>query len=75
MAVDKFMSRIVAPDVDNEGLQVDNHAGIAAEVHQFTHGINSDPITLLAIVFSALIHDGKSLLFPCCLTALKWILL
>jgi 3'5'-cyclic nucleotide phosphodiesterase len=26
-------------------------------MHEYTHGINSDPITLLAIVFSALIHD------------------
>lgn len=57
--VDKFMSRIVTPDMD-EALAQGDHAGIAAHVHQYTHGINSDPITLLAIVFSALIHDtGK----------------
>ena len=51
------MSRIVTPDMD-EALAQGGHAGIAAHVHQYTHGINSDPITLLAIVFSALIHDA-----------------
>ena len=53
------MNRIVTPDMD-EGLADGDHAGIAAHVHKYTHGINSDPITLLAIVFSALVHDtGK----------------
>jgi len=56
MSVDKLMGRIVAPDVEEEALQAKDHAGIAAHVHDFTHGINSDPITLLAIVFSALVH-------------------
>jgi len=58
MAVDKFMSRIVAPDVDEESLEAKDHARMAAHVHQYTHGITSDPITLLAITFSALIHDA-----------------
>ena len=53
MATNKFLKRIVAPDIaagDNE---------MASRVHNYTHGINNDPLTLLAIVFSALIHDGK----------------
>ena len=50
MAVDKFMKRIVAPDLEVDG-------DVASHLHEYTHGINSDPLTLFAIVFSALIHD------------------
>ena len=48
MSVDKLMKRVVAPDVD-----LTTHD----DLYQYTHGINSDPLTLFAIVFSALIHD------------------
>lgn len=57
MAVDKFMNRIVTPDMDESVHETKDRNGIAAHIHEYTHGINSDPITLLAIVFSALIHD------------------
>ena len=53
MAVNKFLKRIVAPDIGVGDAQGD----MASEVHNYTHGINSDPITMLAIVFSALVHD------------------
>jgi 3'5'-cyclic nucleotide phosphodiesterase len=53
MAVDKFMKRIVNPDIDLEG----DGSNFASHLHDYTHGINSDPLTLFAIVFSALIHD------------------
>ncbi|CAB9498751.1 Receptor-type guanylate cyclase gcy [Seminavis robusta] len=56
MSVDKFLNRIVAPDID-DSIHMKDHTGVAAHVHDYTHGINSDPITLFAIVFSALIHD------------------
>jgi hypothetical protein len=36
----------------DDSLDTKNHEGIAAQVHAYTHGINSDPIALLAIVFS-----------------------
>jgi 3'5'-cyclic nucleotide phosphodiesterase len=53
MAVDKFMKRIVNPNID-----VDSDNGdVASHLHDYTHGINSDPLTLFAIIFSALIHD------------------
>jgi hypothetical protein len=55
MSVEKFISRIVTPDLDEEELK--STKGIASILHEYTHGINSDPLTLLAIVFSALIHD------------------
>jgi hypothetical protein len=54
MATNKFLKRIVAPDIAvNEAKKGD----IASQLHNYTHGINSDPLTLLAIVLSALIHD------------------
>lgn len=56
MCVDKFLTRIVTPDIDPN--TVTNEKDIASTMHDYTHGINSDPMTLLAIVFSALIHDA-----------------
>lgn len=54
ISVDKFLKRIVQPDIEGE----DDVNGIAAsKVHDFTHGINSDPTAILAIVMSALCHD------------------
>jgi hypothetical protein len=55
MCVEKFLSRIVTPDMDEKDMQ---QGGLASKLHDYTHGINSDPLTLLAIVFSALIHDA-----------------
>ena len=54
MSVDKFLKRIVAPDLD---LKAERGAA-SHQVHNYTHGITSDPMTLMAIVFSALIHDA-----------------
>ena len=48
------MTRIVTPDVDEKEVQA---AGLASTVHDYTHGINSDPLTLIGIIFSALVHD------------------
>jgi 3'5'-cyclic nucleotide phosphodiesterase len=49
MCTSKFMKRIVSPDIADDG-------DVASKLHDYTHGI-SDPLTLLAICFSALIHD------------------
>ena len=54
MATNKLLMRIVTPEIAEDG------DDIASKLHAYTHGINSDPLTLMAIVFSALIHDGKS---------------
>lgn len=56
MAANKLLKRIVEPDIAFEQAKIGD---IASQLHNYTHGINSDPLTLLAIVFSALIHDGK----------------
>jgi hypothetical protein len=57
MAVNKFLKRIATPDL--EDLRVgDGYEGeIASHLHDYTYGINSDQLTIFAIVFSALIHD------------------
>lgn len=54
MATNKFLKRIVSPDIAFEQAKIGD---IASRIHDYTHGINSDPLTLLAILFSALIHD------------------
>jgi hypothetical protein len=67
MSVEKFITRIVTPDLDEKDIianldldekDLKSAEGIASILHDYTHGINSDPLTLLAIVFSALIHDA-----------------
>ena len=55
LTVDKFLKRIVSPDLEIE--QSTSHGAAMAQLHDYTHGITSDPLTLFAIVFSALIHD------------------
>jgi hypothetical protein len=52
MATNKLLKRIVAPNI-----AMDKSSDIASELHNYTHGINSDPLALFAILFSALIHD------------------
>ena len=53
----KLLTRIVSKDV---GLGIDENGlgGMASKLHDYTLGINSDPLTSLAILFSALIHDA-----------------
>jgi hypothetical protein len=58
MAVNKLLKRISTPDLDDLKVRVGDGVGeIASHLHDYTHGINSDQLTLFAIVFSALIHD------------------
>ena len=50
------MQRIVAPDLDVIDLEraKKNSRDFASQLHDYTHGITSDPLTLCAIVWSAL---------------------
>ena len=52
MSVAKLLSRIVAPD-----LEIKDGQNVAANLHDHTYGITSDPLTQFACVFAALIHD------------------
>jgi hypothetical protein len=55
MSANKILHRVVAADdCEAPGASVDN---VAAHLHDFTHGITSDPLTHFACVFSAMIHD------------------
>jgi hypothetical protein len=62
MSVDKLLKRITAPNLSSEELEMctkgsgDANA-LASHLHDFTHGINSNPMALFAITFSGLIHD------------------
>ena len=45
-----MLARITAPDLGDGGDQ--------KALHEYTHGLTSDPLMLLAIIFSSLIHDS-----------------
>lgn len=60
MSVNKLLSRIVQPAAD--AIVSDEISGVekkktASEMHCFSYGITSDPLTHFACLFSALIHD------------------
>ena len=58
MAATKFLGRIVAPEIDMDALEgADARGAVASHLHDYTHGINSDPLTLFGIVYSSLVHD------------------
>jgi hypothetical protein len=60
MSVSKLLKRIVAPDLSRKELEMCTKGSgdaLASHLHDFTHGINSNPMALFAIMFSGLIHD------------------
>jgi 3'5'-cyclic nucleotide phosphodiesterase/Adenylate and Guanylate cyclase catalytic domain len=54
MAVSKVLKRIISPDLDFDKIK---GSSLEAHLHDYTYGITSDPLAVLAIIFSALIHD------------------
>lgn len=66
MSVNKLLQRVVAPDLKvrrrsltmmtSEGPKANEQ--MASDLHHYTYGITSDPLTQLAVVFAALIHDA-----------------
>jgi hypothetical protein len=57
MSVNKLIRRIVAPELNEQGKNVDHAGKLAAQLHDYTYGITSDPLAMFAMTFSALIHD------------------
>ena len=62
MSVAKLLGRVVTPDIPSERAaeSVTNPKArnqMAAQIHNFTHGLTSDPLASLALVFAGLIHD------------------
>jgi len=53
MSVVKLFSRIIAPGTEEIGESSNNEKGL----HDHTYGITSDPLTRLAVILSALVHD------------------
>jgi len=58
MSVKKLLKRIVAPELSNQDIKTlkKNPNNLAGRLHDYTHGITSDPLAVFAITFSALIH-------------------
>ncbi|GKY96337.1 hypothetical protein MPSEU_000593400 [Mayamaea pseudoterrestris] len=61
MSVAKHLKRIVAPDIEFSAEErkaaIKSKGDAMAILHDYTHGINSDPLTHFAILFSGLVHD------------------
>ena len=61
MSVSKLLGRVVSPELSSlHGESVSDRRArnhVAAQIHDFTHGLTSDPLASLALVFTALIHD------------------
>jgi class 3 adenylate cyclase len=61
MSVAKLLGRVVTPDISsNQGESVTDQKArnqMAAQIHDFTHGLTSDPLASFALVFAGLIHD------------------
>jgi hypothetical protein len=58
MSVSKLLKRIVAPALEKHITSgVFAGSDIASHLHDYTHGITSDPLAVLTIKLLALIHD------------------
>jgi len=61
LSVTKLLGRVVTPDISSTlGESVADQRvrnQVAAQIHDFTHGLTSDPLASFALVFTALIHD------------------
>jgi class 3 adenylate cyclase len=55
MSVHKLLNRIVTPD--SIDCNRDNVKAVMNDLHNYTFGITSDPLTHFAVVFCALVHD------------------
>lgn len=59
MSTQKFLKRIVEPKIEQIMIEDEkNITEVASKIHSYTYGINSDPLTVLAILISALVHDA-----------------
>ena len=60
-SANKLLKRVVSPEISDEEfkrIRSGKSSAMASALHDYTHGINSDPLSSFAIVFSALIHDA-----------------
>ena len=61
MSSKKLLTRVVTPEMTDdqlEKLKQGKHRGnVASHIHDYCYGISSEPLALLAVTFSSLIHD------------------
>ena len=57
MSVNKMLSRIVAPEIQQSSSDMPVKE-YEAQLHDHTYGITSDPLMHFSLVFSALVHDA-----------------
>jgi class 3 adenylate cyclase len=55
MSASKLLNRIVIPEDVN--YQRNNAKALASDLHDYTYGITSDPLTQFAVIFCSMIHD------------------
>ena len=57
MSVTKLLARVVTPEtIDYKDMSYKIKAG-SSDLHEYTYGITSDPLTQFAVAFAAMIHD------------------
>lgn len=57
LSVSKLLNRIVAPELNIDQSIKSDSGDLASQIHDYTHGITSDPLAVLAILISAIVHD------------------
>ena len=57
MSILKLMSRIVAPDNVLRNADREANDDVDENLHDYTYGITSCPLTQFAVLLSAVIHD------------------
>jgi class 3 adenylate cyclase len=55
MSMNKLLQRVTAPDIQIR--KKSDKKAVGSQLHKYTYGITSDPLTQFALVFAALIHD------------------
>jgi class 3 adenylate cyclase len=55
MSMNKLLQRVTAPDIMIR--KKSDKKAVGSQLHNYTYGITSDPLTQFALVFAALIHD------------------
>jgi hypothetical protein len=62
MSSKKLLTRVVTPELSEEHLaqlkQKKYRRDVACHLHECCYGISSEPLALLAVTFSSLIHDA-----------------
>jgi len=64
LSASKLLSRIVTPEEITAKKSGEGRKDVASDLHDFSYGINSDPLTQFSLIMAALIH-GKAIVGFC----------